>query len=179
MNIRSNNFFGASSSSLGALTFALLLGISAPESAHAQNDPFMAGNTDSHGTFVSELESAERKAERKASSTAVAEILAIENAQENTFSGPIKRLLKNAGEDSDNSGHWDDFEAVDETIPEEAYLNSQERIMREVNRQPLRRAKPFGDKLGQIENDIQSLRAGSDNKKNSLEMELERIRPSK
>jgi hypothetical protein len=179
MNISSKSLLGSRSFFWGVLAFALFVATAAPESAQAQYDPFMAGDQDSHGTLVSELESAERAAERKASSTAIAEILAVEKENQNSFSGPIKRLLNNAGEDSSSSGHWDDFEAVDETQNEDAYLNNQERIMREVNRQPLRRPKPFGDKLGQIENDIQSLRAGSDSKKNSLEMELERIRPSK
>ncbi len=166
--------------SFGTLAMIILLGMLSPDIAFGQSDPFQAGSNDTHGTLVSELDSAERKAERKASSAAVAELLAIEKGREGNFSGPIQRLLKNAGDENpSSSGHWDDFETLDEEVPEEAYLNSRERMMRELNRQPLRRRKPFGNKLEQIESDIQSLRAGSESKKNSLEMELERIRPSK
>ncbi|MCB0324879.1 MAG: hypothetical protein KDD69_14955 [Bdellovibrionales bacterium] len=75
-----------------------------------------------------------------------------------TFTGSIERLMKMAGEDTTDPGHWSEFENVKGTPVEERYHTSYEWRMRKELAEPLPERRHFGSSLEDIEKELDVLR---------------------
>lgn len=93
-----------------------------------------------------------------------------------SFTGPIKRLLDSAGHDSSDSAHWKDFEEVPQEKLNEYYYNSEEMKLHQARRRPVKREDPLGDRLSDIEKDINGLRS---TRELDLHKEYEKYQPTK
>jgi hypothetical protein len=74
-----------------------------------------------------------------------------------TYTGSIARLLDMAGEDSNVSGHWKNFEDVSGTPAEEVYQSTTEWKMQKENSKPLEK-KQFNSTLEDVAEHLQDIK---------------------